>query len=466
MDLPTIYYVKFFFHENLRGGRKHQKICWLDRLTAKNPTMNVFITSIIKNPNKIGFQVPFSYCPSVKHATKSSLLRKSSFTGGVSSSSCAHTNKRLFSSTSTGTKEIVKERRSLRILAKIVKIIRIPSLVIAIYGLGNAEGMLSHAAHKEKNEERVLKAILKLFNKDLADVQVLNEKSAFIPSVFFGSTTTTKTDQSLIRTSNVMQRIRRAGIQKSKEEMECAAKKLDETNVALGVSDEEKDYNISDDYKKWNEKKNYLGGSNWKYILIPHDEPMIFLGKGIPKTVFVTSELFEKKFEISDDDLALLLSYELSYAVLINEEREKLYERLGFNLLHLTFLVIDPTEGALSLLLMGLLEAVKAWFDNNAVDDEDYSTEDMALQIASMAEFDTLEASGFFQKLHLHHKTNNGGKNSDNTLSTTEKERARKALSVTASRRLHKDQYEYFAAKAKEHNESRKRPYFRWLNLF
>jgi len=89
------------------------------------------------------------------------------------------------------------------------------------------------------------------------------------------------------------------------------------------------------------------GIGNWSYVLISSPIPNAFVSAMLPQKIFVTTGLFDK-FVKNDDELAMILGHEVSHLIEAHFQKSNIAESC-LRGLELVILMLDPTEGFLSL---------------------------------------------------------------------------------------------------------------------
>ena len=193
-----------------------------------------------------------------------------------------------------------------------------------------------------------------------------------------------------------------------KEELYKAAVKAKEEIVALkpDITQQELTARINEDeeVEKWVAAQQRIEGEtmdgiqNWQYILVDTKIPNAFVTEMLPQRFFVTTGLFEQ-FVSNDDELAMVLGHEISHLILGHLSESNMLAFV-FRGLEIFFLMLDPTDGVLSLFVAGFLassrDALLAAYSRS----HETEADKLGCRLAAMACFDTKRGALAFLKMH------------------------------------------------------------------
>mmetsp|Transcript_40550 Transcript_40550/g.97866 ORF Transcript_40550/g.97866 Transcript_40550/m.97866 type:complete len:252 (-) Transcript_40550:493-1248(-) len=133
-------------------------------------------------------------------------------------------------------------------------------------------------------------------------------------------------------------------------------------------------------------------------ILLHTHIPNAFVSEMLPQRVFVTTGLFDH-FVKSDDELAMILGHELSHLVL-GHGKERLLVDFMLRGLEIAILMLDPTEGLLSLGVAGFLASSREALTANTSRETENEADELGCTFAAMACYDTKSGSQVFHRMH------------------------------------------------------------------
>ena len=152
-----------------------------------------------------------------------------------------------------------------------------------------------------------------------------------------------------------------------------------------------------DEVNLWTKARRHMEG-HWQFVLIPSEVPNAFVSEILPRRIFVTTSLFETFIE-SQDELALVLGHEISHLILGHSSARNSLET-SLRTLEILMLSLDPTEGLLSLAIMGGLASLRSAIGALYSRDNERCADELGIRLTAMACYDTRAASHVFYKMH------------------------------------------------------------------
>eukprot|EP00986_Skeletonema_menzelii_P000585 scaffold162_cov143-Skeletonema_menzelii.AAC.4 len=307
-----------------------------------------------------------------------------------------------------------------RRIARFAYYVRIPALVLSVYGIGYQQGIMDFAREKEVMEAKLLQTVLAGVGctspEDLEMVLIANEGEDWRTV--------------LSRFREKFQLYRAHDVERYKEHHHRMVMLRDVANVGEKIiivarsyvksklaeavrdavkqlppevqEDENRLYEALEKIEEvelWTKATRQMEGDPWKFVLIPSDIPNAFVSEILPHRIFITTSMIETFIE-SDDEMALTLGHEVSHLILGHSSNRNSFE-VFFRTAEILLLSLDPTEGLLSLAFMTFLaslrHAIGAEFSRNDERDAD----ELGIKLCAMACFDTKSASRVFHRMHL-----------------------------------------------------------------
>lgn len=307
-------------------------------------------------------------------------------------------------------------------IAFAVKLTRFPILVTAIYTLGYQNGVVETVRNPLKIQQGTFEEICASFGvTDGKEISIVAEKAKQRAFSRIGSIRGSKedVDPRVTKIANVGREIIRVAQKFVREELSKAT-----ANAKASLKDKEDELTeieyirlLNGDQKvqEWTNALELIegytvdGAQDWQYVLINTPVPNAFVSEMLPQRFFVTTGLFEE-FVKNDDELAMILGHEISHLILGHNSRSNFVEFM-FRGLEITLLMLDPTEGMLSLLIASFLgssrEAIVASFSRS----NETEADQLGCQLAALACFDTARGSNAFKKMRKYDESNGGGRN-------------------------------------------------------
>lgn len=342
-----------------------------------------------------------------------------------------------------------------RRVALFVKYTRIPLLILSVYQLGYQQGIIDYSRDPSEKEEALLDSILASVGcNDRTKLDICHSSDN-------GGRTSSSPSSSLLLLLPVLQ------IKKNKPVTRRVAavggkiiamaqlfikdelgKAVDQVTKELSpdVTDAQlydlirKDSNV----QYWDKASRRLKSkttNGWSFLLIDTPIANAFVTEILPNRIFITTAMFEH-FIANDDELALVLGHEVSHLVLGHVSEANTMETM-LRTLEVLLLSLDPTEGLLSLALVGSLATFRTALTAAHSRENENQADELGIKLAAMACYDTKKASEVFRKMHQHeqhqhqHQHDQGGNGEDGptTNHTTEQEEELKNKNNARTRR-------------------------------
>ena len=211
-----------------------------------------------------------------------------------------------------------KYGRQFRILAKLVKLTRIPALIFGVYSLGYTAGIADYTRSPSKWKKAMLASVLQSVGcdnldkvKTMKEGQITNAMKA--TSKHHGYGKDSNHESQLVNIAYVGEKIINSARELVMQELnKCSLEipidplKLERWTTAFESLDTE--------------------GESWTFVLIDVPMPNAFVSETTPYTIYVTTSILENVIS-NDDELALLLGHELSHLLLAHSTQAMEAER-------------------------------------------------------------------------------------------------------------------------------------------
>ena len=292
-----------------------------------------------------------------------------------------------------------------------MKITRIPVVVFAVFQLGYQQGMVEYATNPQKKEAELLASVLSEYGVHDVSTQVDCQDEHRRTKALGGHSRhyDPSSDPRLVQLVQVGSHIVKAALQKLELDIDNHDNNHDNDN-------NNNNHDNHAELEELLEGHERLRGS-WDFVLIHSKIPNAFVSEVFPHRIFVTTGLFDK-FVDNQDELALVLGHEISHLICQHRTTSN-FLQLSLRSIEILFLSLDPTEGFLSLIVMGSLHYVRQAVESLFSRDHEIEADTMGIQIAAMACYDTKRASQVFYKMHQHDVKTRGESAHHTTLLST-----------------------------------------------
>ena len=304
-----------------------------------------------------------------------------------------------------------------KIIARIAFYLRIPFLVLSVYGIGYQQGIMDYSRDPKETEANLLDTVLAgvgcVSPEDRAKVLVANEGEwRSLLSTFRAAHQLHRAQNEsyhdehrrvvmMQNASVVGEKIVRVAQSYVKNQLRDAVKEATARFPPEVLEDERLIYKAlmsDDEVAIWNKAQKHMESRPWKFVLIPTKIPNAFVSEILPHRIFITTSMFEQFIE-SQDELALVLGHEISHLILGHSSDHNSFET-GFRTIEILLLSLDPTEGLLSLAFMSFLASVRNAIGAVYSRENERCADELGIKLCAMACYDTRSASKVFLKMH------------------------------------------------------------------
>jgi Zn-dependent protease with chaperone function len=304
-----------------------------------------------------------------------------------------------------------------KILARVVYYLRIPFIVLSVYGIGYQQGIMDYSREPETMQSRLLDTTLASVgctsSEDKEQILIAHEgewrnllsklRSDLKLRHAQDDASYDRKHRQMVMMHNssiVGEKIVKVARNYVKIQLLAAVKEATSQMPPEVLEDEILLYQLlerDDEVNLWTKARRHMEG-HWQFVLIPSEEPNAFVSEILPRRIFVTTSLFETFIE-SQDELALVLGHEISHLILGHSSARNSLET-SLRTLEILMLSLDPTEGLLSLAIMGGLASLRSAIGALYSRDNERCADELGIRLTAMACYDTRAASHVFYKMH------------------------------------------------------------------
>lgn len=313
--------------------------------------------------------------------------------------------------------------RSWKRIALFVKVTRIPILITAVYTLGYQNGVVETVRNPFKIQQGTFEEICaSLGVTNGSQVSILGEKAADLRLSRIGwmrGYEEMPQDKRAEKVAEIGREIIRAARMyvrdQLNEAMRMARQELQVDEENLTKAEFIRKLNENEDVMQWTHALERIEGfsvdgvRNWQYIVIDTPVPNAFVSEMLPQRFFVTTGLFQE-FVSNDDELAMILGHEISHLIKGHNSQRNLVEFL-FRGLEITLLMLDPTEGMLSLMVASFLGSSREALVAAHSRSNETEADELGCRLAAMACFNTSRGAKVFQRMAQYDESNGGSRN-------------------------------------------------------
>jgi hypothetical protein len=302
-----------------------------------------------------------------------------------------------------------------RRIAWYLKATRIPFLVAAIYGLGFQQGVMEAVRNPLKLQQGTFETLcIDMGVQSGEDVEIISErppprrKLTRLGWLSGGDEEESSKQHSprAKKVANIGRHIIRAARHHVRQELHEATEKAKAKLVGQDLSSVELVKKLHEDKEVdfWIQALERIEGysmdgiQNWQYILVGTRVPNAFVTEMLPQRFFVTTGLFDEFIE-NDDELAMVLGHEISHLILGHLSNGNVIETI-FRGLEILILMLDPTEGLLSIGIVAFLAKSREALVAHHSRSNESEADELGIKLAAMACFDTVRGVKVMLKMH------------------------------------------------------------------
>jgi len=192
--------------------------------------------------------------------------------------------------------------------------------------------------------------------------------------------------------------------QKQEELKELALSARSNFNLEISAEEVNKMVMEDEEVQKWINSYERIEGyttdgiKNWQFILLHTAIPNAFVAEMLPQRVFATTGLFDE-FVSNEDELAMIMGHEMAHLVL-GHGSESVVVEFMLRGLEIAILMLDPTEGLLSLGLAAFLAQTREALTANTSRTHEREADELGCTFAAMACYDTRRGCHVFRRMH------------------------------------------------------------------
>jgi len=282
--------------------------------------------------------------------------------------------------------------RNWKLIGRTVRYLRIPFLVASVFGLGYQQGIIDDSRNPEETRGALLDNVLAGVGSSRDKMDIVHDGEA---GLFSGAVSHAETR----RVASIARRLIHVAKLYVKSKLQEAAKTVT-AKLPSDVTNQQLLQAFRDDQEcqQWTMALRRIDG-DWSYLLLDTPLPNAFVTEILPQRIFITTAMFQ--FIDNDDELALILGHEISHLILGHLTEQNMIQTI-LRTVEVLLLSMDPTEGLLTLAVVGVLATLRTAVAAAHSRDHEREADELGIQLAAMACFDTKKAAKVFGKLHTH----------------------------------------------------------------
>jgi Peptidase family M48 len=293
-----------------------------------------------------------------------------------------------------------------RRFATVVRYIRIPVLIVSVYSLGYQQGVIDCTKQPVALQQSILNSVLVNSGAStLDDVDIVSEQEVKKHSSNRHHQVATVGLKIVTAARDFVEENLNQAIQAVLEQLPPGASF--ETQKAAAVVDATVQYWLAAQLRLNGEdiptraKDGSLTGASiphsWQYVFLKSAAPNAFVTEVLPHRFFITSAMLD--VATTPDEVAVVLGHEVSHLILGHVSDTNGMET-ALRTLEVLLLSMDPTVGIVSMFIMGFLYAARKATSAAYSRDNEREADELGLQLAARACFDTLKGSAVMYKMH------------------------------------------------------------------
>jgi Zn-dependent protease with chaperone function len=281
-------------------------------------------------------------------------------------------------------------------------------LVVSVYGIGYQQGIMDTTRTPLAMQQGLLLTILKSVGVTHEQhVQILDSSSSS------SSSKPATLEQRMVMT--VGQQIVQAARVYVQEQLQHALQQAARDPTAEMPSDmtsqQQLEYfmtqsKYAETIQLWYQAQLRLNGessdhpSPWSYVWIQHSNiPNAFVTEILPRRLFITKAMGQ--IATTPDEWAVVLGHEISHLILGHNSQTNQLE-VFLKTVEVLLLSMDPTEGVMTLFVVGALAAVHRGLAAAYSREHERQADELGLTLAARACFDTARGVEVMHKMHQH----------------------------------------------------------------
>jgi Peptidase family M48 len=293
-----------------------------------------------------------------------------------------------------------------RRFATVVRYIRIPVLIVSVYSLGYQQGVIDCTKQPVALQQSILNSVLVNSGATtLDDVEIVSEQEVKKHSSNRHHQVATVGLKIVTAARAFVEENLQTAIQAVLVQLPPGASF--ETQKAAAVADATVQYWLAAQLRLNGEdiptraKDGSLTGASiphsWQYVFLKSAAPNAFVTEVLPHRFFITSAMLD--VATTPDEVAVVLGHEVSHLILGHNSDTNNIET-ALRTLEVLLLSMDPTVGLVSMGIMGFLYAARKAASAAYSRDNEREADELGLQLAARACFDTHKGSAVMYKMH------------------------------------------------------------------
>ena len=278
-------------------------------------------------------------------------------------------------------------------IARIIRFVRIPVLVISVYSLGYQQGVIDCTKEPVQLQRQILQGILMSTGcRDLQDFEIVRETDVKWHSRA-RSHQVAAVGQKIVQSArNLVETELQTAMEAVRRQLPADVTRQQEVAAMLN----------NDEVVFWDQARLRLEGENvehqpWEFVFIQSTAPNAFVTEILPRRFFITTAMLQ--LATTPDELAVVLGHEVSHLILGHVSATNRVEAV-LQTVEVLLLSMDPTAGLLSVAFMGLLYGARKMLSAAHSRDNEVAADNLGLKIAATACYDTVNGCKVMYKMH------------------------------------------------------------------
>jgi Zn-dependent protease with chaperone function len=278
-------------------------------------------------------------------------------------------------------------------IALAIRYVRIPVLVVSVYSLGYQQGVIDCTKEPNALQNQILTGILISTGcTDLNDVHIINDADIKYHSFQRQHQVATVGHKIIAAARNLVETKMQQAMMVVKAKLPPDVTPENELLAMEADSDVQFFYNA-----RLRLNGEQIENSAWQYVIIDSTIPNAFVTEILPRKFFITTAMLQ--VATTPDELGIVLGHEISHLILGHVSSTNKVETL-LRTIEVLLLSMDPTAGLLSVLVIGTIYAARRLISAAYSRDNEIEADDLGLEIAAAACYDTVAGSKVMYKMH------------------------------------------------------------------